>query len=160
MSLINPINLDDPMLKRIERSIDAKVSPNLRKQYLQILVAGMRIIYHSDISKQIADKLKSTMDIKGDISKGTANIIATIFNEVGKNLKPDQKSAFVAASMPAGVTLMCQLLDYSEKIAGTQVTQDLIAETSQATSVELLKKFGINEQQVKQAIAVGNRAGA
>lgn len=157
MGLINPTKIDDPMLKRIERGIDAKVSPQLRKQYLQILVAGMKVIYHSEISKQIADKLKSSMDIKGDVSKGTANIIATIFNEVSRNMRPEQKTSFVAAAMPAGVTLMCQLLDYSEQIAGTKVTEDLIAETSQATSVELLRKFGIDESQVKSAIAAGQK---
>jgi len=157
MGLINAAKLNDPMLKRIERGIDAKVSPALRKQYMSILIAGMKIIYHSAISDQIANKLKTSMDIKGDVSKGVANIIATIFNEVGKKMVPQQKSNFVAASMPAGVTLMCQLLDYSEQIAGTKVTEDLIAETSQATSVELLRKFGIDENQVKQAIAAGQK---
>jgi hypothetical protein len=158
VGLINQTKISDPLLKKIEQGIDQKVPPQIRKEYLAIIVAGMKIIYHSEMSSRITEKLKNSMNIKGDVSEGVANIIAVIFNEASKTMDQAKKQQFVNAAMPAGISLMCQLLDYSEKVAGTHVTQTLIAEVAQATSVVLLRKFNIDQAQVKQAIAVGQKA--
>lgn len=160
VGLINATKISDPMLRQIERGIDQKVPPQLRKQYLATLVAGMKIIYHSEMNQRITDKIKNTLDLKKDISEGVANIVAMIFNEVSKTMDDTTKSNFVAAAMPAGVSLMCQLLDYSEKITGNQVTKEMTAEVAQATSVTLMRKFGIDEARVKQAIEAGQKKGA
>jgi hypothetical protein len=159
--LINAKKISDPILRQIESGIDKKVPPQLRSNYTSIIVASMKIIYSSEASKRIADKLRSSQDVQADVSQGTANIIAMVYNEVSKNMDDKAKVNFINASMPACISLMCQLLDFAEKLGAIEVTKDIAAEVSIATSKEMLKKFGITDEMVDNAVAQGqNKGGA
>lgn len=146
--------VSDPILQKIQSGIDAKVTPQLKKQYLSIVVSGMKVILSPQFSQRILQKLKSSQNIASDVSTGIANIIATIYNEVGKNMSPQEKQLFVAASGPASTTLMCQVLDIAEKTIGIKVDSDMAAQCAQSTAIATLQKFGIDQAKMQQAVAV------
>lgn len=149
--------VSDPILQKIQSGIDSKVTPQLKKQYLAITVAGMKVILSPQFNQRILQKLKTSQNLIADVSAGVANIIATIYNEVGKNMAPQDKQIFVAASGPASTALMCQLLDIAEKAVGAKVDAGMAAQCAQATVMATMQKFGIDQAKMQQAVAAGQQ---
>lgn len=149
--------ISDPTLQKIQSGIDAKITPQLKKQYLSITVAGMKVILSPQFSQRIMQKLQSSQNIVADVSAGVANIIATIYNEVGKNMAPQDQQTFVAAAGPAAVSLMCHILDIAEKSIGTKITPDMAAQCAQATVMAVMQKFGIDQGKMQQAVNAGQQ---
>ena len=135
----------DPILKQIQDGIDAKVAPNLKRDYLAVIVAGMKIITDPKASARIVQKLRTTQNLPQDVSQGVANIMAVIANSSNGNIN-------VPAAMPASIVLMCQVLDLAEKTAGLQLTPDLAAQCTKATADAVLEKFGATDQKVHAVV--------
>lgn len=152
-----PQGVSDPILQKIQSGIDAKVQPQIKKQYLSIVVAGMKVILSPQFNQRIMQKLKSSQNLVADVSAGVANIVATIYNEVGKNMAPQDKQTFVAASGPASTALMCQVLDIAEKTVGAKVDAGMAAQCAQATAMATLQKFGIDQGKMQQAATAGQQ---
>jgi predicted nuclease of predicted toxin-antitoxin system len=76
-------------------------------------------------------------------------------------MQPDQSKAFapqfLAAAPAASVAIMCQVLDMAEQALKIQMTPDLIAKTTQATTTKVLTKLHVSQDQIQQAIAAGNQ---
>ncbi len=149
--------LTNPVLQKIQSGIDAKVAPELKKTYLSIIVSGMKVITSPQFSQRILQKLKASKDLTADVSSGVANVVATVYNEVGKSMPPQAKQQFVAAAGPASTALMCQVLDMATKAAGANVDANMAAQCAQATVMATLQKFGIDQNKMHQAIAAGQQ---
>lgn len=151
---------DSSILAKIQSGVEGKVQGEIRKHYLALTVAGMKIMFSESTGQRIMQKLKSSENIVSDVSQGVANIIATIFNEVGSKMSPEQQGQLMAAAMPASIVLMCQALDAWQKITGQEVTNELAAECASATSKAMLTKFKITPDQIRDAVAQGQQQGA
>ena len=138
----------DPILKQIQDGIDKSVSPNIRRDYLSIVVAGMKVLNDPQAGQRIVSRLQSTNNLVSDVSQGTANIMAVIANNSGGQFN-------VAAIGPASVVLMCQILDMAEKTANLKLTPDLAAQCTKATVDAVLEKFGINQNKVQAVVQSG-----
>lgn len=149
--------LTDPILKQIETGIEAKVPPQLRAMYKSIVVAGMAIMFSSKTHHLMKKRLASSNDIVGNVSTGISNLIAGISNEVIHKIPSDQQQAFLPAAVLASLTLMCQMLNYSEKTGGQTITPAIAEGCVQATTRAVLQKFGIGQQQIQQAVAQGRQ---
>ena len=149
--------LTDPILKQIEAGVEAKVPPQLKSMYTSVVVAGMAIMFSAKTHHLVQKRLASSNDIAGNVSTGISNMIAGISNEVIHKLPPDQKQSFLPAAVLASLTLMCQLLNYSEKTGGPTVTPAIAEGCAQATTRAVLQKFGIGQQQIQQAVQQGKQ---
>ncbi len=146
-------SIDDPILQQIERGIEEKVPPELKKQYLAVVVAGMRIMYGEETSHMIDEQLQASDDIVKNVSEGIAKLMMLIHSE------SKGKMSIPAAAL-AALSLMAQALDYAEKKFGIEVTPEIAAEATKATSMEVLKVFGIDQAQIDEHIAKGQQQGA
>lgn len=135
----------DPILKQIQDGIDAKVSPNLKRDYLAVVVAGMKVITDPKSSQRIVQKLRTTQNLPQDVAQGTANIMALVANSSNGNIN-------VPAAMPASIVIMCQILDLAEKTAGLKLTPDIAAQCTKATADAVLEKFGADDQKVNAVV--------
>jgi hypothetical protein len=149
--------LTDPILKQIETGIEAKVPPQLRSMYKSIVVAGMAIMFSAKTHNLMKKRLAASNDIVSNVSTGIANMIAGISNEVIHKLPPGQQQAFLPAAVLASLTLMCQMLNYSEKTGGQTITPQIAEGCVQAVTRAVLQKFGVGQQQIQQAVQQGKQ---
>lgn len=155
----------DPILSKTKASVEAKVSPQIKKQFLSIENAGLAILSHGDMPKMVLQKIQSNPDVTAVVSDGVANLISMIYNQVAPKVAQEKlqefNASFVAAVPSASVALMCQVLDMAAQALHTQITQQLVAACTQQTAQKVLGKFHIGNQQIQQAVAAGQaRQGA
>jgi hypothetical protein len=154
-------NIADPILKKTKIGVEGKISPAIKSQFISIENAGLALLANGNMPKLVLQKIQSSSDLVGTVSDGVANLIATIYNQVAQKMQGNKQqfdSQFVAAAPSAGISLMCQVLDMAERALGIKVTQDLVAQCSQATAQKILGKFHITNDQIQQAVAAGKRA--
>lgn len=153
----------DPILKKTKQSVEAKISPQLRKTFLAIENSGLELLSAGTMPQMVLKKLQSSPDVVGVVSDGVANVIATVFNSITKQMPPQQQqqfgATFLPAAGPASVALMCQVLDIAKEKLGLQITQDLVAKCTQATTQKVLAKFKVNNQQIQQVVEAGRQQG-
>jgi hypothetical protein len=155
-------NIADPILKKTKLGIEAKIGPQIKKQFLSIENAGLALLSSGNMMKLALQKIQGSQDLAGTVSDGVANIIATIYNQVAPKMQGNQQfnDLFVAAAPSAGISLMCQVLDMAKQALNINITQQLVAQCSQATAQKVLAKFHITNQQIQQAVAAGKQAQA
>lgn len=148
-------NVDNQILTKIQDGVEAKVLPAQRKNYMALTVAGMKIMFSEGTGQRVMQKLKSSQDIVSDVSKGVANVLATVFNQVAPSMPPEKQGDLMAVSVPASIMLMCQALDAWEQITGQTVTNEIAAACTNATTKEITAKFNITPEMMKEAVAKG-----
>ncbi len=146
----NPPVLKNPLLAQIEQGIEAKIKPESSGMYHSIVVASMKLAFDATTHASLVKGLQSSPDIIKNVSLVCAGIIGTVFHESKQDI-----NKFLPAAVPAALTLMCQILDYAEQSKLVQLTPDNVAQCSTSTGSAVLRKFGIDKNQVNQAVAAG-----
>ena len=147
----------DPILKKIEAQLIAKLAPNLHSEYQSAVNAGLNIIYGKQMGSKIMSQFQSSQNPQADITKLIANVFATIINEVIGKMSPAKRQQYEGTFMPsllaASATLTCHLLDTLEQMGKFQLNAQSAGQMIQVTSFACLQKIGISPQQVQQIIA-------
>ena len=141
-----PQQSSDPILSQIEQGIEAKVPPEMKKAYMAVVVAGMKVMFDAKTSKFMEQRLSASDDIVTNVANGIADLIMLIYNE-------SKRTMSIPAAMLAAITLMCKALDYAEKTMGVKVDQQMAAACTKATTTACMNKFGITQDKIDQAIA-------
>lgn len=144
--------MQDPALKQIEQGIEAAVPKELKKAYMQVLVAGMKVMFSQNTSKFMEQRLANAQDPVQAVSTGIADLLMLIYNE-------SKRTMSIPAAMLAAFSLMAQALDYAEKIGAIQVTPELIEQCTEATWQAATAKFGITKDKIDQVIAQSQQGG-
>ncbi|HUW38604.1 MAG TPA: hypothetical protein VMV91_14865 [Rhodocyclaceae bacterium] len=139
--------IQNPILKKIEAGIEAKIPPESRQQYMAIVVSGMQIMFSTGTRHLLMQKIQQPGDIVTKVSMGIAQLIGTIYNQAkGKMSVPE--------AIPAAITLAMQALDFAERMKVTPpVTGDVAAQVVQATAQATLKLFGIGRNKVQEVLS-------
>jgi len=140
--------VSDPLLKKIEAGIEAKVPPELKKEYLKVIVSGMKIMYDEKTSEQMIKMINEGNDVTGNIARGIALLVGMIYQQSGKKMS-------IPAGCMAAIVLMTQALEFASKTKGIEITPDLVAECTQKTSRAVMAKFGIGQEQIDMATKAG-----
>lgn len=146
-------NLQDPILQQIEQGVEDSVPPEMKATYQGAMVAGMTIMFSKETSNLLTEQLARGGDIVQNVAEGIAGLIALVYNE-GKLTEKD-----IPALCMAAIPLMCQALDYASATGAVEVTEELVAECTKATTMATMEKFGITRDQVGQVIAAGQQQG-
>ncbi|OIR02635.1 hypothetical protein GALL_153490 [mine drainage metagenome] len=139
--------IQNPILKRIEDGIEAKIPPGSRQQYMAIVVSGMQIMFSPATRHMLMQKIQQPGDIVTKVSSGIAQLVGTIYNQ-------SQGKMSVPEAVPAAITLAMQVLDFAERSKAIDtVTTDVAAQVVQATAQAVLKLFGIGRAKVQEVMA-------
>lgn len=141
--------LSDPILQQIEQNLESQVPPQLKKQYLAIVVAGMSILYNEKTAQFIKQRMQASPDMVQNVSKGVADLILMVFQNSGQDKNKAQTQAFFDAAMLACITLMCQVLDMAEKLGALEVTSELVGKCTEATYKATMQNFGVTPEMVR-----------
>jgi len=146
--------LANPALNQIETGVEAKIAQKDLQMYQSIVVACMDLAYGQKTHQLMLKGLQSSPDIYKNVSLVCAGMIGMVFEQV----KPDV-NAFLPAAVPASVNLMCQLLEFAEKAGMIQLDDDGIAKCTDATVQAVLRKFGVDGGDIKQAVETREAGG-
>lgn len=135
----------NPLLTKIEQGIEAKIKPENKQAYTRIVIAGMKVMFDEKTHQMMSDQLKSSNDIVKNVAEGIAGLMMLLYKE------SKEKMPMVAA-IPASIVLMAKALDFAEKTMSVQITPDMLAKVTQATSEAVLLKFGITPEMVQDAV--------
>lgn len=147
----NPASkLQNPLLQQVESGIEAKVSPQAKQMYLSIVVATMKLAFDASTHAMLIKGLKSSPDMVKNVSLICAGMVGMAYKQ--SKQKPE---TFVPGAVLASITLMCQILQFAEQSHMIQLTPDVIAHCTAATTNAVLTKFGIDKAKVRQAVDSG-----
>lgn len=147
----NPASkLQNPLLQQVESGIEAKVSPQAKQMYLSIVVATMKLAFDASTHPMLIKGLKSSPDMVKNVSLICAGMVGMVYKQ--SKQKPE---AFVPGAVLASITLMCQILQFAEQSKMIQLTPDVVAHCTAATTNAVLAKFGIDKAKVRQAVDSG-----
>jgi hypothetical protein len=138
--------LVDPILQQIEKGIDAAVPPELKKPYMQIVTAGMKVMFDKKTSKYIEQRINEADDIPAGVASGIADLLLLLYNE-------SKRTMSIPAAMLAAFSLMAQALDYAEKTGKLDVTPELVDKCTEATWQAVTTKFGITKDKIDAVVA-------
>lgn len=142
--------LKNPLLQQVESGIEAKVSPQTKQMYLSIVVATMKLAFDAKTHPLLVKGIKSSPDITKNIALICAGMIGMVYKE--SKQKPE---VFVPGAVLAAMTLMCQILQFAEQSRMIEITPEVVADCTAATTEAVLAKFGIDKAKVKQAVDAG-----
>ena len=147
--------IQDHLLDQLVQGIEEKLPPEIADLYHRAVVAGMKVLFSDQTHNMLTDKLSQLrgQDVVAPVVEGTVKLVGLITKESQGKLTPP-------AAIPAGITLMCHILDFAEKNGNTQITKDVLASAVQMLVPKLLTLFGITKEQVQQGIEHNRQASA
>ncbi len=147
--------LADPLLQKIDAQVEAKVPQQLRQQYNAIIVASESIMYSPKTRQFIQQRMESSPDMGRNVAMGVADLIIMVFQQSGQMKDPVRTQQFFDASMLACVPLMCNCLDLAEQLGRVQLTSKMIGDCTKMTYKETMKRFGVTDKMVQEAVKQG-----
>lgn len=136
-----PQEVDEPALIQIEKQVMAKVPPELQEPVKRLVLAGMRIMFDPKTHPQMIKQLNASDNLPDNVAVGIAGLISLVLDQA----PPVPPPAIVAASL----MLMCQALNFVIETNFAEVTDDVIAETTEALMAYMMQKLGIKPEQVQ-----------
>lgn len=143
--------ISNPVLAQIVAGVEAKVSPQLKKQYIAITTASMKMMADPRASAGIIHRLERTPDVLKNVADGVSNFLGQLYLESGKRMS-------LPAAMPASIYIACHVMDIAEAKGMIKITPDNAADCIHATTDATMKVFGISDEQVHQAVSAGHQA--
>lgn len=134
----------NPLLQKTEAAYKAKIDPRLLPVVMKIVNAGKQVMYSPQTRHMMQAQLAGGADPE-KIGQGIAKLMGILFHA-------SKKTAPMQALIPAGMLLMFEGLQFLEDAGTVQVTPDLLAACTQATTSALLQVLGIKPEQVQGAI--------
>lgn len=142
------------LLNDMEKQIASKVPPQLKKTYDAIVTNGKKLMWsdqtHKTMDDYVSRGVNSPEDVPGVVAGGMRGIIRMLLTASKTSADPNEP--FYQVAHAAAITLMCDALEFVEAKKKIEITNDLIAETTQEVVSQLNQFFGIGKQQLDAAM--------
>src|SRR5712664_3366768 len=100
--------LDDPVLQAAEEKLESQLLPEVRADYMKIVVAGMRAALAKGPDGMLAGLKNKSKDPVHDAAAGAVGLVLL--------LRHTSPAMPIKAMAPAGMTLMLHALDFVDKV--------------------------------------------
>jgi hypothetical protein len=140
----------NPILEKIIAGIEEHVKPENKRAYDNTVLAGKKILFdpktHSHM--QLIANPESQKDPVGTISNGVAGLIWIMYRESKNSMLPE-------VMIMAGITLMCDVLDFAERGLNIKIDNQMVAATTKGLTDSLFSKLKITPEQMREAVKKG-----
>lgn len=136
------ILLDNKILEAAEQRIEAGLTPQNRRDYMRVVVAGMQAGL-KDGPHGILAQLKQSQNPISDCAIGAVHL-ALMLRLHSRYSMP------VQAMVPGALTLMLQALDFADRTGIVKVGANELDEATKIFANELFKSFKISPQMLNQ----------
>ena len=137
------ILLNNKILETAEQTVEAKLTPENRANYMRIVVAGMKTAMHGGAAG-ILGGLKQSKDPITDCAVGAINLVLLLRRQ-SRGTMP------VKAMVPAAMTLMLQALDLADKAGIVKVGNDELVKATHIFTNHLFAAFKITAPMLQNA---------
>ena len=144
--------LTDPLLKSTMKQIDAAIPPELKRDYLAIVTAGLSTMFNRSTHQEMVaylEKVKEAQYNPTMIAHGVVKLISIIHRESKGQMN-------VGVAPAAALVLLLYVLEYMEKTQGFDATKEVLAETSMQVMAGLNTLFGMTDQKIHEAVKRGS----
>lgn len=136
------ILLNNKILKATEAQIEANLTPDTRRDYLKIVIAGQRYVMHNGRNGLLAS-LKDRPDPIRDCVRGAVNIVSFL-RRLSRGTMP------VQAMVPAAMSLMLQGLDFVDKAGIVAIGRDELVRATRLFIDDICKAAGVTPEKLRQ----------
>lgn len=144
--------LTDPLLKSTMTQIDAAIPPEMKRDYLAIVTAGLSMMYNRKthpLMVEYLDQVKQAQYNPTMIAHGVVKMLSVIHRESKGQMN-------VGVAPAAALVLLLYVLEYMEKTQKFDVTKEVLAETSMQVMAGLNTLFGMTDQKIHEAVKRGS----
>lgn len=144
--------LTDPFLNSTMKQIDAAIPPELKRDYLAVVTAGLSTMFNRSTHQEMLDYLQKVKEAQYNptmIAHGVVKLISIIHRESKGQMNIDIAPA-------AAIVLLLYVLQYMEKTQGFDATKEVLAETTMQTIAGLNTLFGMTDQKIHEAVKRGS----
>ena len=127
--------------------VEKSVPPELMESFERVVLAGKKIMY----SPQMEDTIKEELAGDGPIEKKLAFAVAGLVSILDKQAKPKLPVKII---VPAAIELLYDAANFiSEAGLAPEVTPEQLKTATQGMVMLVLKMYGSNDEQIKQAMS-------
>ena len=127
--------------------VEKSVPPELMESFERVVLAGKKVMY----SPQMEDTIKQELAGDGPIEKKLAFAVAGLIAMLDKQAKPKLP---VKVIVPAAIELLYDAADFvSNAGLAPAVTPEQLKTATQAMVMLVLKMYGSNDEQIRQAMS-------
>lgn len=139
------ILLNNKILQSAEAELESKLLPDVKDDYMRIVVAGMRAALHGGAGGSLlVERLQRSKDPLTDIAKGAVNLVVALSHQ-SQGVMP------MKAMVPASMTLMLQALDFADKAKVITVGAAELVKATHIWSNRVMTVFHITPAMVNKA---------
>lgn len=137
---------ENPLLTKIAKDAEAKVPEQFKDQFLSIMVAGGKLMWSQELASE-RQAFDQALQQQGNVPEVVAHAVLKICSIIQN--ESQAKEPLDAMGLAAQV-FMAHTLQYVEAKHKMPVSKEVIGETAQLVGVNLLKMFGVTDEQVKE----------
>jgi hypothetical protein len=154
--IVAEIEDDLPLLKQIETELIRAIPTVYHAEVDRHVIKGMKVMFDERTSKLVRKVIDDLQQSPSEaVAMGIAGLVSIIKNETKGPMRTE-------TLIPAALILMCQALDFLAKGNKIELTEELVAETTQKLLAYLMQKLGITPEKVaaiKGALAQAQQQG-
>ncbi|MDO8547877.1 MAG: hypothetical protein Q7R68_11040 [Nitrospirales bacterium] len=143
--------IQDPILRQIKSGIEAKIPADMKRDYLAVVTAGLKLMYSDEthhFMQEFLDGVKAKGEDPKAIAQGIVKLATVIQNE-------SKRPEIIPAIFPAALVLMCYALEDLEKAHGVDFSKEQVSEITKLVMFQLMKVYKIDPKQIHQAVQTG-----
>ena len=132
-------SIRNPLVEETKNKVESKLPEALKRPVDATVRAGMKLLYSPETHARLVQPVYETLKTNGfkpeEIANGMVNLLA-IVGKASNGKMP------VEAAFPAGVILLCYVLDDLEQTKGLTVTKEMIKTIGSAMTKQFVKTLG------------------
>ena len=129
---------DNKILSAAEKKIEDNLLPDVRADYMKIVVSGMKVGL-KDGESGILASIKNSKDPINDCAVGAVNLVLML-RKASRGTMPEK------AMVPASMTLMLKALEFANKAGLIKVGADELNKATRIWANHILKTSGVTPQ--------------
>lgn len=139
-SIISQGTSSNALIKQAEMQIEKQLPPNVKEDYMKIVVSGMRVAMNNGANSILAS-LKQSKDPVTDVVKGAIAIVGLMRKE-SKGEMP------MNALVPAAMTLVLHGLDAAERLGSLKVGKEELDRATELFADTFLPLVGVTKDRL------------
>lgn len=137
-------NSSDPLIRKLQVAVRAKVPPQFAVAVQKIYLAGMKLMFSPETHQHMVQEVQSDTDPGHAVGAGVVALITMMFQQ-SKGTMP------IPAAVPAGLLLVAEGLDFMEQTKMIpKVTPAMIDSATQTLVSMLMQKVGMTPDRMAQ----------
>jgi hypothetical protein len=138
--------------QEIGEQIAKAVPPEMQEAFARVVKAGMKVMFSEETHDMMMEQLAADGDMEQVLGEGIAGLMLLLFQKSNKTMPPE-------VLVPAGIYLLSEAADFTEKIMQDKVPPDVMAGAIQVMTGIIFEKMGVPKDKLDAAMQKAEQGG-